>query len=103
MAVVMLMRWEGITPEDYDQAVDAVGWERDPAQGGRNHVAWFDADGALRVMDVWDSPEDFQRFADERLMPGLASAGLLEGKSEPEVSFAALHRHWSPDRESALT
>ena len=103
MAVVMTMRWQGITPQDYDQAVDVVGWEREPAQGGRNHVAWFDSDGALRVVDVWDSPEDFQHFADERLMPGLASAGLLEGKGEPEVSFAPLHRQWSPDQEVALT
>jgi hypothetical protein len=103
MAVVMTMRWQGISPEEYDQALELVGWEREPAQGGRNHVAWFGGDGALQVVDVWDSEEDFQRFADERLMPGLASAGLLEGKGEPDVSFAPLHRQWSPDQDAALT
>lgn len=103
MAVVMSMRWEGIGPYEYDQALEHVGWEREPAQGGRNHVAWFDSDGALRVVDVWDSAEDFQRFADERLMPGLAAAGLLEGRGEPEVTIAPLHRQWSPIQESALT
>ena len=100
MAVVMTMRWDGITPADYNQAMEVVGWERDPAEGGRNHVAWFDADGALRVLDIWDSPADFERFSNERLMPGLASAGLLEGKSEPEVTFAPLHRHWAPGEAS---
>ena len=103
MAVVMSMRWQGIGPADYDQAREQVGWEREPAVGGRNHVAWFDSDGSLRVVDVWDSAEDFQRFADERLMPGLAAAGLLEGRGEPEVSFSPLHRQWSPIQESALT
>jgi hypothetical protein len=101
MAVVMVMRWQGISPADYDQARDVVGWERDPAEGGLNHTAWFDTDGALRVVDVWESAEAFDRFANERLMPGLAAAGLLEGKGEPEVTFAELHRHWAPDRVSA--
>jgi hypothetical protein len=102
MAVVMSMRWVGVTPEEYETARETVGWEREPAQGGRNHVAWFEG-GALRVVDVWDSEEDFQRFANERLMPALASAGILEGKGEPEVTFAPLQRQWSPDQASALT
>ena len=102
MAVVMSMRWVGITPEEYEQARQSVGCEREPPEGGLHHVAWFEG-GALRVVDVWDSEADFQRFADERLMPGLASAGILEGKGEPEVTFAPLHRQWSPDQESALT
>jgi hypothetical protein len=98
MAVVMSMRWPGITPEEYDQALEIVDWERLPAEGGLNHVAWFDGDGIFHVIDIWESPEAFQRFADERLMPGLASAGILEGKDEPEIAIAPLHRHWAPDR-----
>lgn len=102
MAVVMQMRWTGIDRDDYDKAVDAVGWERDPAPGGRTHIAWFE-DDALRVVDVWDSEEDFNRFAQERLMPGLASAGILEGKGEPETTFTPLYRQWSPDQAAALS
>jgi hypothetical protein len=102
MAVVMQMRWPGITAADYDKAREVVGWERDHPHGGRDHVAWFDSDGVFHVIDVWDSEEDFQRFADERLMPGLSSAGILEGKDEPEVTFAPLHRWWSPIQEEAL-
>jgi hypothetical protein len=102
VAVVMSMRWVGITPDDYEKAREEVGWEREPAEGGLDHIAWFES-GALRVVDVWSSEADFQRFANERLMPGLASAGILEGKGEPEVTFAPLQRQWSPDQESALT
>jgi hypothetical protein len=100
--VVMQMHWVGLSPEDYDKALDVVGWERDHPTGGRTHVAWFDG-GALRVVDVWDSEEDFNRFAEERLMPGLATAGILEGKAEPTVTFARLHRQWSPDQAAALS
>lgn len=103
MAVVMAMRWQGISPADYDQAREVVGWERDPAEGGLDHVAWFDTDGALRVIDVWESAEAFDRFSNERLMPGLAGAGLLEGKGEPEVTISELHAHWAPDRLSATS
>ena len=103
MAVVMTMRWPGITPADYDQALEVVDWENVHPDGGRDHVAWFDGEGALNVLDVWDSEQHFQRFADERLMPGLASAGILEGKGDPEISFAPLHRQWSPSQEAALT
>src|SRR3954453_11173934 len=95
MAVVMQMRWDAISPDDYERAREAVGWETDPPQGGRYHIAWFDQ--GLRVIDIWDSEEAFQRFANERLMPGLASAGILEGKGEPEVRLAPLHRQWAPD------
>jgi len=45
VAVVMSMRWKGISPSDYDTALEAVGWEREPAEGGLNHVAWFDDEG----------------------------------------------------------
>lgn len=65
-------------------------------------MAWFE-DDTLRVVDVWDSEEDFNRFAQERLMPGLESAGILEDKGEQEVTFAPLHRQWSPDQAAALT
>src|SRR5579885_2208897 len=97
----MSMRWKGLSPSDYDAALEAVGWEREPAEGGLNHVAWFDDEGALRVVDVWESEQDFQRFADERLMPGLARAGILEGKGEPDVTLAPLHRRWVPEYSAA--
>jgi hypothetical protein len=94
VAVVMTMSWPAITTDDYDKAREVVGWERDPAPGAVNHIAWFENGGGLRVVDVWDSEDDFQRFVEERLMPGLAQAGILEGKGEPEVSFAPLHARW---------
>ena len=68
MAVVMEMRWPGITSQQYDQARDGVEWETKTPDGAIFHVAWF-ADGGIRVVDVWESEAAFDRFAEERLMP----------------------------------
>ncbi|MFK4148411.1 hypothetical protein [Streptomyces sp. NPDC004065] len=88
MAVVLSMRWAGVTPEQYDAVRDLVGWEENWADGGVLHVAWFE-EGALRVVDVWESQEDFERFSRERLEAGVTKAGLT---GTPEVAFHPLHR-----------
>ena len=87
MQTVMLMRWAGVTPEQYEEARSRVDWEGDPAEGGLLHVAGFD-DGGLRVLDVWESPEHFQRFAEQRLMPVTSQLGI---ETEPDVRFYPLH------------
>ena len=96
MATVMLMKWSSVTPEQYDAAREAVRWEEDEAQGGIFHVAWFD--GGLNVVDVWESPDDFNRFASERLMPGIAHLGI-EGR--PDVTFHEAHRYFDPALQRA--
>lgn len=88
MAVVMQMTWQGVTPEQYDQARETVGWETDAPSGGIFHVAWFEG-GALRVLDVWETEEAFQLFVDGRLMPGVAEVGI---EGEPEVAFQPAYR-----------
>jgi hypothetical protein len=88
MAVVMQMRWEGITPAQYDQVRDKVGWETDPPEGGITHIAWFEG-GAARVVDAWATAEQFQTFADQRLMPAVAELGIA---GQPEISIQPAHR-----------
>jgi hypothetical protein len=101
MAVMMVMRWPGVTSDQYDRAREMVGWERDPALGGMFHVAAFGSDG-LHVTDIWESPESFQRFTEERLMPAVAQIGI---EGEPSVEFHQVHAVWTPDadRVAALT
>lgn len=88
MAFVMRMEWPAVTPEMYDRVREIVGWETDPAPGGLFHVAFFD-EGGFKVVDVWESPEDFQTFVDTRLMPGVAEAGGVDG--EPSVTITPAH------------
>jgi hypothetical protein len=88
MAVVMQMRWAGVTAAQYDEVREIVGWETDVAEGGLFHVASFD-DGGMSVTDVWETPEHFARFNEERLAPAVEKVGVA---GEPEVTMAPAHR-----------
>ena len=92
MATVMEMKWPSISRDDYERAREAVNWEGDVPQGAIFHVAWFE-DG-LRVLDVWESQQDFERFATHRLMPKLQELGI--GSDEPEVQFHDAHGYFAP-------
>ena len=89
MQTVMLMRWAGVTAEQYEEARSRVDWEGDPADGGLFHVAGFEGDD-LRVTDVWESPEQFQRFADEHIAPITEEVGV---PGPPEVTFYDVHNY----------
>jgi hypothetical protein len=88
----MQMKWPEITPEEYDRAREAVDWEGDVPAGAIFHVSWFE-DG-LRVIDVWESAEDFNRFANDRLMPKLQELGI--GSTQPDVQFHEAHAYFDP-------
>ena len=92
MAIVMNMRWSGVTPEQYDEARRRVDWEGDRPVGGNFHVSSFDGEG-LRVTDIWDSAEDFQRFVVERLNPVVQELGL---PGEPHVEITPVHAIYAP-------
>jgi hypothetical protein len=97
MAIVMSMRWTGVTPEQYDEVRRIVHFEDTPPAGGVFHVAAFDGDG-LRVVDVWESAEDFQRFVEAELRPGVEAAGI---EGEPEIEILPAHNVFAPGYEPA--
>jgi hypothetical protein len=89
MAITMRMTWDGVTPEQYDQVRDLVGWERDRPTGGIVHEAWFIGD-QLNVCDVWETVEDFEAFVQQRLMPGVATTGIAD---QPNVQILPLYNY----------
>ncbi len=99
MAVAMVMEWSGITPENYEEARKRVDWEGNVPAGALFHVSRFTGDG-IRVLDLWETPEDFQRFAEERLMPVIKDMGI---EGEPNVHFEPVHATFNPgvDRAAA--
>jgi hypothetical protein len=99
MAVVMYMRWTGVTPEQYDAAREIVDWEGETPEGALFHAAAFDDDG-LRVFDMWESGEAFQRFVDERLKAGVEEVGI---EGDPEVEIYEIHRTFTPAFEPAAS
>ena len=99
MAVAMVMEWAGVTPEQYEETRQRVDWEGNKPDGALFHVARFTDDG-IRVLDLWETPEDFQRFAEERLMPVVSTLGV---ESEPKIEFQQVHAVYNPgiDRAAA--
>jgi hypothetical protein len=92
MAVVMIMEWPGVTPDQYEAVRKLVNWEGDQPSGGMLHVAAFSESG-LRVTDIWESAEQFQEFANNRLIPGTKQLGL---SGEPHVEIYPVHAIYSP-------
>ena len=92
MQTVMLMRWPGVTAEQYEEARSRVDWEGDTPDGAVLHVAGVDGDD-LRVTDVWESEEQFHRFVEERLMPVVQEIGI---QGEPEVRFYPVQAIFNP-------
>jgi hypothetical protein len=91
MAVAMLMEWAGVTPEQYEEARRRVAWETDVPAGAIFHAARF-TDAGITVGDVWESEADFNRFAEERLMPAVREIGI---EGDPNVRFAELHTYFN--------
>jgi hypothetical protein len=87
MATVIMQKWDGITPGQYDALRETVGWDRDVPAGMRFHVASF-GDGVLRMTDVWDSEELFGTFVQTRILPGLRQLGI---PGQPDMITQAAH------------
>jgi hypothetical protein len=83
MAIAMILRFPGVTPAEYEELRRITEMDAHPPEGGLFHVAAHDGE-ALRITDVWESAEAFERFAQERLVPALAEAGI-EGEPQIEV------------------
>ncbi|MFN2469893.1 MAG: hypothetical protein ABR583_02685 [Gaiellaceae bacterium] len=91
MAQVMKMRWEGFTPDKYDALRPIVRWETEPPEGLVFHVAWF-RDGGIVVVDVWESQEQFDRFFQDRLMPGIQQVGM---EGQPTTNWYEAHAYFN--------
>ena len=92
MRIAMLMNWEGVTQEQYDQVRSIVNWESDIPNGAVLHVATHDGN-ALRVTDVWESGEALNNFVQDRLMPGVAKVGIT---SQPKIEVYPVHAIFTP-------
>jgi len=90
MAVGILMQSSEITTEMYDSVMEHLGWsQQDLPQGFVSHHACATDDGVL-IFDVWESQEDFERFAQERL--GAAVAAAADGQPPSiEPQFFPIH------------
>lgn len=91
MAVGMFLEMPGGTSELYDAVMAELDWDnREKPRGFVSHYAGSTGGGWF-VFDVWESREDFERFAEERLRAAIDAAS--GGQAPPlEPRFVDLHR-----------
>jgi hypothetical protein len=78
-----------ITPEEYDQMRERLGMGDAPPPGGLFHVAAVGEDGKIRIVEVWDSREEAEAWA-EKVAAARNEAGF--GDSPPMVEYLEVHR-----------
>ncbi len=94
MAVAVQIGLQG-TYEQYDQVIQKMGLAPKglgPA-GLLSHFATM-ADGMLRVVDVWESREQFEQFAQEQIGPFTAEVGI---PGPPQMQFFEVHNYFTPN------
>lgn len=91
MAVAIEMDFRGATMEQYDQILQKMGLT---PNGGTPPGAIFHwaapSDDGMRVIDVWESREAYDRFAQEKIGPYSAEVGITE---PPEMRFYEVHNY----------
>lgn len=71
----------GVTADDYARVLAELGGAEQTAPGLVAHVAG-PIDGGFRIVDVWQSKEDFQQFAEQHLEPAVRRAHSPEQLSQ---------------------
>jgi hypothetical protein len=74
MPILVVAENAGATAEQDAALVRAMDLEGSPPAGARIRMAGPTADG-WRIVSLWDSEADFERFRDERLAPALVGIG----------------------------
>jgi hypothetical protein len=90
MAIAVVIDFEGGSAERYDAVVDEMGLRDQPASavaGPVLHAAGPTPTG-WRVVDIWESEADLERFRRERLMPATEKVG---GVPRPQVQVTPIH------------
>ena len=89
MAVAIEMEFDGATLEQYEQVMQLMGLEIGGQAPPGALFHWAAAtDSGLRVVDVWESREAFDRFAEEQIGPYTAQAGI---DGPPAMTFHDVH------------
>jgi hypothetical protein len=91
MPVGVILEFPGATLAQYDEVIDKMGLTK----GGQGPPGalfhWVTAtDEGIRVTDVWESRETFERFAEEQIGPFTQEVGV---PGPPRMTFYEVHNH----------
>lgn len=91
MAVAVILEWTGATLDQYDAVNESMGFA--PGAGGPPGLLFHwaaSSDDGIRITDVWESAEQFQRFVEERIHPATERIGI---ETEPTMTVVPVHNH----------
>ena len=91
MAVGIRLKLAGVTAEQFDKLQAAIDPDGNPLDGMIFHSSG-PIDGGWGVIDFWKSRDHFDRFAADRIGPGMAAAGIAGGP--PEIHEFPVHEHF---------
>ena len=86
MTVALILDFAGASKQQYDDVVQRMKLGGQTAPGCLSHVAGS-YEGGLRVIDIWESIEDFERFRDAQIIPHTSAVGL----STPSVQTLSVN------------
>ncbi|MDX6399356.1 MAG: hypothetical protein QOJ43_2764 [Gaiellaceae bacterium] len=93
MAVAIELVFRGATLDQYDKVTEGMGLRPGGPAPPRALFHWVTkTDDGIRVVDVWETMEDFQRFAEEQIGPQSAAAGITE---KPEMTTHEVHNYFT--------
>ena len=81
MAIVLRFAPQGMTAATYDQIIDRLDQAGAGSPAGRLYHVCFGPSDDLRVSDIWDSRESFEKFG-QTLIPILQELGIDQGPPE---------------------
>ena len=88
MAVVVTLEIANATTQQYDEALAKMDLGGKAAPHGIFHVCAEDGQGGLFICDTWESAEVFQEFAESKISPLMAAAGITE---RPKITVRTVH------------
>jgi hypothetical protein len=91
MAIAVEQNFRGATIDQYDQIIEKMGLTPGGSTppGAISHWVAKTDDG-MRVVDVWETKEGFERFAQEQIGPYSKEVGIEEA---PEMRFYDVHNY----------
>ncbi len=91
MPVAIEMDFPGATLAQYDQIIEKMGTTPGgPVPPGAIFHWVSQTDEGLRVVDVWETQEAFDRFAEEQIGPYSREVGITE---PPQMRVHDVHNH----------
>jgi hypothetical protein len=87
---VLVVQQVAATEEQYRAVNDVLGTHDNPPAGLIVHTGGPVGDGELRVVDVFESQEAFESFANERLGPAIAQV-MGDDAPTPSIEITELY------------